>query len=391
MGAFRLIVGKYGSGKSFLMGLIRGNAQERGFVTADTDLTPERRFQGTHGQGLGTFRDLMQHLSTKAMPDGNALSSILENWFNGLQTEGITREGIAPETKELTSYVTRQIFAVSDLCRSYAGGFDFAKALHCFYEGTVSGDDELREDALRWLRGEFEGKVQAKNSRVKLNSVISDQNWFEFLKLYAVFFRAIGYSGLLILFDELVNLYKIPNRVSRENNYEKILSIFNDTMQGKAEGLGVIMGATPQMVEDPRRGLFSYEALKSRLAPGRFISYENQNLLSPLIRLVRLTDNELFALCKRLALLHSSYYRYEIRVTDDEIALFLKVSLGRVGAQEMITPREITRDFINLLDVTYSDPEASFEKLLESEPEEKPLQQKDDEFDELFDLSEIDL
>lgn len=389
MGAFRLIVGKYGSGKSFLLGLIRGNALERGFVTADTDLTPERRFQGTHGQGLSVFRDLMQHLSTKAMPDGNALSGILENWFQSLQSDGIVHHKLQPDSKELGEFVVRRIYAVADQCRSYAGGFDFAKALHYYYEGTVTGKDELREDALRWLRGEFEGKLQARNSSVHLNSVICDQNWFEFLKLFAVFFRLIGYKGFLVLIDELVNLYKIPNRVSRENNYEKILSIFNDTMQGKAEGLGVVMGATPQMVEDTRRGLFSYEALKSRLTPGRFQSPEHQNLLSPLIHLTRLTDNEMFALCKRLILLHSSYYGYQARIGDEETTRFLKAALGRIGAGELITPREITRDLLNLLDVMYSDPNALFSELLAEKEKETAagISEKDD----FLDLSEIQL
>ena len=391
MGAFRLIVGKYGSGKSFLMGLMRCNAQERGFVTADTDLTPERRFQGTHGQGLAAFRDLMQNLSTKAMPDGNALSGILENWFASLQTRGITENGLLPDSTELKAFVTKEIFAVAERMRSFAGGFDFAKAIYYYYDGTISGNDALREDALRWLRGEFEGKLQSRASEVRLNSVIDDQNWFDYLKLYALFFRAVGYRGLILFFDELVNLYKIPNRVSRENNYEKILSVFNDTMQGKAEGLGVFMGATPQMVEDPRRGLFSYEALKSRLMPGRFLSPERQTMSSPLIHLKRLTDDELFALCRRLVLLHSSYNRYTPKVGDGEITAFLKQSLSRMGASEMITPREITRDFLNLLDVMYTDPETDFFALLGETGKNAANEEKQADNDDFFDISEIKL
>ncbi|MBQ3865821.1 MAG: ATP-binding protein [Clostridia bacterium] len=393
MGAFRLIVGKYGSGKSFLMGLLRGHALERGFVTADTDLTPERRFQGTHGQGLATFRHLMQSMATRSNPDGNALSGILETWFSGLQLKGITEKGLQPDSAELRDFVTREIYGVTGYLQGFTGGFDFAKAVNAYYEGGVSGDDALREDAMRWLRGEFEGKIQSRGSLVKLNSVIDDQNWFDYLKLYAVFFRSLGYAGLVLFLDELVNLYKIPNRVSRENNYEKILSIFNDTMQGKAEGLGVILGATPQMVEDNRRGLFSYEALKSRLTPGRFSAPGHRNLLSPLIYLERLTDNELFALCRRLTILHASYYRYETRVTDENIAAFLKISLTRMGADEMITPREITRDYLNLLDVMYSDPKADFPAIL-APMKENACKKADEEKtadDDFFDLSEIKL
>ncbi len=390
MGAFRFLVGKYGSGKSFLMGLMRANAQEKGFVTADSDLTPERRFHGTQGQGLANFRELMKNLSTRAMPDGNALPSILTTWFYSIQSKGITEEGFSPEGEEIKLYVQKEIFRVCSTLQGYVNGFDFAKVLNTYFLAHSTGDDELAENALRWLRGEFSGKIQARTSPLRIGSVIDDQNWYDYLKLFAIFFRQIGYRGFVIFFDECVNLYKIPNRISRENNYEKILSMFNDTMQGKAEGLGIFLGATPQLVEDPRRGLFSYEALKSRLVPGKFIPAGKQNLLSPLIYLQRLTDNEIFALCKRLLVLHSSYYNYQAKISDEQILSFLNIALGKMGADEMITPREVTRDFLNILDILYTDPDSDFDTVLGKKTVE-PGVQKNDEDDDFFDLSEIQI
>lgn len=389
MGAFRFVVGKYGSGKSFLMGLIRANAQEKGFVTADSDLTPERRFHGTQGQGIATFRELMRNLSCKSMPDSGALPAILGNWFTSLRMKGITEQGLDQSSQELSAYVQREIFAVCRTLQGNVNGFDFAKVLYAYYNAYTEGNDALLEDALRWLRGEFVGKMQARSSLLAINSVIDDQNWYEYLKLYAVFFRLIGYKGFLVLIDECVNLYKIPNRISRENNYEKILSMFNDTMQGKAEGLGIILGATPQLIEDPRRGLFSYEALKSRLVPGKFIPDGRQNLLSPLIYLQRLTDNEIFALCKRLLSLHSSYYAYAPKIGDEEISSFLKVAFGKMGANEMITPREITRDFLNILDIMFTDADAKFYDLIGKT--EFVSESKEDPDDDFFNLNEIEL
>lgn len=389
MGAFRFLVGKYGSGKSFLMGLARANAQERGFVTADCDLSPERRFQGTNGQGLASFRELMRNLSTKAMPGGNALPSILLGWFSEIQKKGIVEHHIPPESDELYEFVRREIFRVSEVLRGNVNGFDFAKVLNLYYSGYVNQDDSLCEDAMRWLRGEFSGKTQAKASLLRINSAIDDHNWYDFLKLYAVFFRQIGYQGFAIFFDECVNLYKIPNRISRENNYEKILSMFNDTMQGKAEGLGIFLGATPQMIEDTRRGLYSYEALKSRLIPAKFVQSNTRNLLSPLIYLDRLTDNEIFALCKRLLLLHSSYYAYTPRLQDEQLLQFLRVAFGKMGANEMITPREITRDLLSVLDVMYSDPSVSFESLLGDQKLFKA--EETDEEQDFIDFNEINL
>ncbi len=387
MGAFRFIVGKYGSGKSFLMGLLRTNAQEKGFVTADSDLTPERRFHGTAGQGIATFRELMRNLSCKAMPDGNALPAILTGWFASLQAKAVTEMGFSPDSEEACAFVEKEIFQVCKVLQGNVNGFDFSKVLNAYYTGYKTGNDELTEDALRWLRGEFTGKLQARNSLLKINSYIGDLNWYDYLKLYALFFRQIGYQGLILLFDECVNLYKIPNRISRENNYEKILSMFNDTMQGKAEGLGIFLGATPMLIEDNRKGLFSYEALKSRLISGNLIPSKRQNLLSPLIYLERLTDNELFALCKRLTLLHSSYYGTKSEVTDENILAFLKLALNRMGSDEMITPREITRDFLNVLDILYSDPTSNFESLIG----DQKTQSQTDEDDDFFDLSDISL
>lgn len=388
MGAFRFIVGKYGSGKSFLMGLIRANAQEKGFVTADSDLSPERRFHGTQGQGLATFRELMRNLSCKAMPDSGALPAILGSWFSSLQIKGVTEEGLAQNSPELAAFVQREIFQVCRTLQGNVNGFDFAKVLVAYFNAYTEGNDALLDDALRWLRGEFSGKMQARSSLLGINSVIDDQNWYEYLKLYAVFFRLIGYKGFLVLIDECVNLYKIPNRVSRENNYEKILSMFNDTMQGKAEGLGIILGATPQLIEDPRRGLFSYDALKSRLVPGKFIPDGKQNLLSPLIYLQRLNDNEIFALCKRLLTLHSAHYGYAIKIGDDEITAFLKVAFGKMGADEMITPREITRDFLNILDIMFTDSDADFYALI-GKSEFVTENKDEEEDDDFFNLDEM--
>jgi len=388
MGAFRFIVGKYGSGKSFVMGLMRSNAQEKGFVTADSDLTPERRFHGTSGQGIATYRELMRNLSCRTMPDGNALPAILTNWFSGLQTEGITKAGFHPDDPALADYVQKEIFRIGGILQGNVNGFDFTKALYSYYKAYISGDDELLADALRWLRGEFNSKLQARSSRLGINSIIDDQNWYDYLKLYALFFRQIGYKGLTIFFDECVNLYKIPNRISRENNYEKILSMFNDTMQGKAEGLGIFLGATPQLIEDNRRGLFSYEALKSRLISGNLITTGKQNLLSPLIYLEVLSDNEIFALCKRLLSLHSSYYGYISKLTDSQILDFLRIALRKMGAHELITPREITRDFLNILDILFTDPTQDFNSLIQND--QKQIKQNEDDAD-FFDFSEIKL
>ncbi|MEA4832120.1 MAG: ATP-binding protein [Oscillospiraceae bacterium] len=362
MGTFRFVIGKYGSGKSFLIGLVRCNALERNFITADCDLSPERRFHGSKGQGLAAFRELMKNLGSKSSPDGGALPSILTRWLSGLQTNAV-KNGFSPDTPVFFSEVEKDIYSVTDDLCSLVNGFDFAKVLKKYYDGVIKGNDDEKESALRWLRGEFSTKQEARSCGLGTSSIIDDANWYDYIKLYAAFFRRIGYKGFIVLFDEGVNLYKIPNRLSRENNYEKILSMFNDTLQGKAEGLGIVLGGTPAFLEDNRRGLFSYEALKSRLEEGRFTG-DRRNLISPVIKLNRLSDDELYALVERVMKLHSQYYGVQLQLTEQNIVTFLKICLERMGADEMITPREVIRDFLNILNIMLQDKSVTFDELV---------------------------
>ena len=364
----RFLIGRYGSGKSFLLQLIRGSAMERGFVCADADLSPERRICGGKGAGIATYRELMRNLSAKASPDGGALPALLARWLSNLQAE-VAAEGLVPETEPFRAALTKKIFAVTQEVEGEIGGFDFAAVLSAYYRAYTDGDEETKSACLRWFRGEFQTKTEAR-AHLRVGSVIDDDTWYDYIKLWAVFFRRTGYQGFVVMIDECVNLYKISNRISRENNYEKILAMFNDTLQGKAEGLCILMGGTPQFLEDSRRGLFSYEALRSRLSEGQFngVGAGNvtayKNMLGPVIRLRRLSDDELFALIARIARLHGQNYHWDVRVTTDDMAVFLKQCLARAGADAMITPREIIRDFCTVLNILCQNPDVTFDEVM---------------------------
>ncbi len=291
MSAMRFIIGKYGSGKSFLIQLVRGYAIERGFVCADVDLSPERRLCKGNGAGLATYRELMRNMSSKASPTGSALAQIIGKWLSDLRMKTLDK-GYAPDSDEFTSELERAVFDTIRKMEDCVGGFDFARVLTEYYKADMTDDEEKKSACMRWLRGEYSNKTEAReHMKIRLSGIIDDENWYDYIKLWAKFVREIGFGGFVVFIDECVNLYKIPNRVSRENNYEKILSMFNDTLQGKAEGLAIIMGGTPQFLEDTRRGLYSYEALKSRLCDSRFSDMSFRNMLSPVIRLRRLSDN----------------------------------------------------------------------------------------------------
>ncbi|MBR5322753.1 MAG: ATP-binding protein [Clostridia bacterium] len=358
----KLVIGRYGSGKSFLMQLVKGYAVEKNYVCCDADLSPERRLYGSKGNGLATYRELIKNMCTKTSPEGGALQSLIAKWISNIQSE-TAMAGYRAGSEEFDREVEKRIFEVTREAESHVGGFDFAYVVNTYYKATKCNDDGLKGCALRWLRGEYLTKSEAKKE-LNVYSVINDENWYDYIKLLAFFVRRIGYKGFVVFIDECVNLYKITNRVSREANYEKLLSMFNDTLQGNSKGLGIILGGTPMFLEDRRRGLYSYEALKSRLEDGKYADMGYKNLMGPVIRLERLDDNELYALVTRVKNLHGMNYNWEVPVSDVQTAEFLKDSLGRAGAGTMITPREIIRDFLQVLNILYQNPNAKFEDIV---------------------------
>lgn len=346
--SFRFLVGRYGAGKSFLLQTIRTHAMGEGFVVADADLSPERRLQGGQGQGLATYRELIRNISTKTRPEGGALNLILDRW-------------VASCADADESAVNAQLAPLEEMVH----GFDFARML-CRYRVAVSeGDEEAMSRVTKWIRGEYRTKSEAR-AELGSSTIISDDDWYDYVKLIARFLVCSGYKGMLVLIDELVNLYKIPNAITRQYNYEKILTMYNDTLQGKAQYLGMIMGGTPTSIEDRRRGVFSYEALRSRLAQGRFAREDLKDMLAPIIRLQPLTYEELLVLIEKLMQIHAGYFGWTPTLTENDLVDFLKIEFGRVGADTHLTPREVIRDFIELLDILCQNPDANVAELLQS-------------------------
>ncbi|WP_303214414.1 ATP-binding protein [uncultured Enorma sp.] len=398
--SFRFLVGRYGSGKSFLLQTIRTHAMGEGFVVADADLSPERRLQGGQGQGLATYRELMRNLSTKTRPEGGALMLILDRWISNLQMQiagelgtgavapggaattgstpvsngatapdgtpvpnGAAAPGGAPNDSALNRAVEARIREQVASLEEMVHGFDFARLLTLYYRAVVDGNDELKGNVARWFRGEYRTKTEARQE-LGVSIIIGDDDWYDYVKLFAQFLKGAGYQGMLVLIDELVNLYKIPNSVTRQYNYEKILTMYNDTLQGKAHHLGIIMGGTPQSIEDRRRGVFSYEALRSRLTQGRFAAEGMRDMLAPIIHLHPLTYEELLVLIEKLQQIHAGYFGYEARLNESDLVQFLQIEFGRVGADTHLTPREVIRDFIELLDIAYQNPSTPVASIL---------------------------
>lgn len=361
--AFRFVTGTYGSGKTFLLQTLKEYALTKGFIVADADLSPNRSLVGTtaNKKGLATYRELMGNLSIKTAPTGGALGKILDIWLNQMWVEVATNMSAGGiQGNKLEEMVANKIYDTILNMQEMVHGYDFANILTIYWKASRVNDAEMKSKALRWLRGEYQTKSEAKRA-IGVETIINDDNWYEYIKLLSNFFVAIGYKGFLVIIDELINIYKSVSSVTRRNNYEKILAMYNDTMQGKASYLGIVMGGTPQAIEDLDRGLFSYEALRSRLESGRYGSDKLINLMTPIIKIIPLTKEEMIVLLEKLAEIHSEVYDYERKVTSDEIIKFIQVAIKE---RDDITPRSLIRDFIEILNLYYQNQKLSITEIM---------------------------
>lgn len=359
--SFRFIVGKYGSGKSFLLQTIRNYATAKGFVVVDSDLSPERRFAGTKGQGLATYKELIKNLSTKSKPDGGALPLVLEKWISGIYTS--IKASSDASGDEFDSLVEKRIYEVAGSLEGMVNGFEFAKAVVTYWKAYQEDDTAMKSNVLKWFRGEYTTRREAK-ADLDINFIVTDETWYDFLKIFAAFLVGAGYKGMLVIVDELVNIFKIPNSITRANNYEKILTMYNDVLQGKARHIGFLMAGTPQCIEDKYKGVFSYEALRSRLAEGHFATDKIKDLSAPIIRLQMLSQEEMYILIEKLRDIHAQLYNYTPVLGHEDLLYFLTVEYNRVGAETHITPREIIRDFIELINILHQNPHLTVAEIL---------------------------
>lgn len=360
--SIRFIIGRYGSGKSFLLQLIRSYALDSKFVVTDVDFSPERRLFGSGDEAIATYRELARNMSTQTRPDGNALPTIIEKWISGIQSQVTVESTTETETLEFAHAVEKKIVETLSAMQEMVHGFDFAQVINAYYRGYITGDDTLKNNAIRWLRGEFPNKTEASQA-LGVKAIIDSDNYLDYLKILARFVRDVGYAGMMVCFDEAAYLYKISNSISRKNNYEAILTILNDCLQGKASSIGFIFGGTPEFMEDPRRGLFSYEALRSRLSGNRFATQEMQDLSGPVLYLPSLTMEEIFVLLQKVHDIYNSTLPVAIKVTDQAIHGLMESTLRRIGAKEFTTPRELIRDFVSLLNLLVQYPEKKIEDI----------------------------
>lgn len=354
--AFRLIIGDYGSGKTFFMSVVRAIALENKFVTVHADLSPDRRLHATNGQAKNLYSELMINMATRNKPDGNALTSVVEKFITQVQKEADSTDS------SVEKILHQRLSAISEM----VGGYDFAKVIEAYWKASEQEDEQLKACAIKWLRAEYNSKIEARND-LGVRTIISDASFYDSLKIMSLFVRQAGYSGLLVNLDEMVNLYKLNSSQARKSNYEQILRMLNDCLQGNAEYIGFLLGGTPEFLLDPRKGLYSYEALQTRLADNNFAKQAGViDYSSPALHLASLTPEELYILLKNLRHVYAYGDISNYLVPDESLKTFLVHCSQTIGDAYFRTPRNTIKAFLDMLAVIEQNPDISWQQLLDS-------------------------
>lgn len=357
-------IGDFGSGKSFMLHLLNTVALRQKFVVANADFTPDNRLYSNDGKAVALYTAIMDNVAIQTKPEGGALPTLLEKWIEQVITQTAEKNSIPlmqiRDDKYLDLIQSNIMKTINEITE--VGGFDFGTVVVKYYEGYIKNDDQLRKNALKWLKGEYRTKTEAKQD-LGVREVINDLNFYDMLKNFCKLFVSMGYSGFMINLDEAINLYKISTAAMREKNYEKILTIYNDCFQGKVSNLFFNFAGTKEVLENERRGLFSYQALKSRLETNKFETAEIRDFAQPVIRLLPLDHNEIFVLLKKLKSIFDANYKVNIDISDEEIQQFMEEIFNKPGAIEFLTPREVIRDFLNILNILRQNPEVDKTKL----------------------------
>ena len=371
--AVRFIIGEYGSGKTFLLQLVRSAALEKGLVTMHADLAPDRRLHSSQGQARTLYAELARNLATRSKPEGGAMKSVIERFVGSARQEANQQDA---DTQEI---IDDRLANLTEM----VGGFAFAQVVSAYWEGYRDGDEEKKANAIRWLRGEYTTKTDARKD-LGTRQYIDDDSVYDYLKLFALFVKQAGYDGLVVAMDEMVNLYQITHGTARKNNYEQVLRIVNDCLQGTVEHLGFLFGGTPEFLTDSRRGLYSYEALRSRLQENTFANEEYRDLTGPVIRLASLSPEELYVLLQNLRHVHAGGDEEEYLVPDDALEAFMEHCADQIGEQYFKTPRQTVKKFVQFLSILDQNPELDWREVVgdvDVEPE------KDEELEPVEDDS----
>ncbi|MEI7579027.1 MAG: ATP-binding protein [bacterium] len=362
----RFWIGDFGSGKSFILNLIKNVALKKNFVVAMADFTPETRLYSSDRKAVAMYTKIIDSLSIQVKQEGNALPTILEKWIEKVMVDVAEKNNFSLSDVKIEKnriLIENEIIRITNEI-SEIGGYDFGIVISKYFSGYITENSILMKYALRWLRAEYTAKTDARID-LGIREIINDSNYYDMLKNFSKFFKILGYSGFVINLDEAVNLYKISQSEMRNKNYEKILAIYNDCLQGKISGIFLNFGGTQDFLMNERRGLYSYQALKTRLEGNKFETNELRDYSQPVLKLIPLTHDEIFVLLTKLKEIYNFNYQINIDLTNEEIRKFMESIWNKLGSEELLTPREVIKEFINIMSIIRQNPSTSKEALFQ--------------------------
>ena len=359
--AVKFWIGEFGSGKSFMLHLMKIVAMKQKFVVSQADFSPEVRLYASDGKSLALYKNLMDNISIQTKPEGGALPTLIEKWIDQVVVKTALDLGVGMEqilSPQCCKKVEQRILETLNQISS-ADSFDFGVVIAKYFESYINSNDNMKRNALRWLKGEYKNKTDARMD-LGVRDIVNDQNWYNMIKNFCHLFVSIGYSGFMVNLDEAINLYKIPSSVVRQKNYEKILTIYNDCYQGNCSNLFVNFAGTNEFLESQKRGLYSYNALKSRIEPNKYAVNGIKDFAQPVIKITPLDHTNIFILLKNLKEIFDFNYSVRMEVTDEDIRAFMEEIYNKPGALEFLMPRDVIRDFLNVLSTLRQNPSVTF-------------------------------
>ena len=359
--AVKFWIGEFGSGKSFMLHLMKIVAMKQKFVVSQADFSPEVRLYASDGKSLALYKNLMDNISIQTKPEGGALPTLIEKWIDQVVVKTALDLGVGMEqilSPQCYKKVEQRILETLNQISS-ADSFDFGVVIAKYFESYINSNDNMKRNALRWLKGEYKNRTDARMD-LGVRDIVNDQNWYNMIKNFCDLFVSIGYSGFMVNLDEAINLYKIPSSVVRQKNYEKILTIYNDCYQGNCSNLFVNFAGTNEFLESQKRGLYSYNALKSRIEPNKYAVNGIKDFAQPVIKITPLDHTNIFILLKNLKEIFDFNYSVRMEVTDEDIRAFMEEIYNKPGALEFLMPRDVIRDFLNVLSTLRQNPSVTF-------------------------------
>ncbi|MBL4795485.1 MAG: DUF2791 family P-loop domain-containing protein [Pseudomonadales bacterium] len=344
----RFIVGEYGAGKTFLLQTIKSMAHKQELVTVTTDLSRTKRLSGGKSQTRAYYSALIRSMSTQATPLGQALPRVVKRFvMHSLRQANQNDRSPAAEIAERL-----KIF------EEMACGFDFIQVIQAYWTALDTDNTALHDASLRWIRGEYLTKALAKKE-LGVCSIIDDNNCFDCLKMMAQFVKLSGFSGLVVLTDELGSVYNIRDKRARLNNFDAILNIVNESWLGVSPNIGYFFFTTPELFTDKKRGIQEHPALSSRLTENRFSSDTLRDWTSPVMRLTSFTDANISQLFANLLFIFCIGKHENLTLYKDDLSEVIGLLKTMLNESYYKNPRNTIKSFLDFLAIRECNPTAS--------------------------------